>query len=218
MDKILQPVQKQYLDTFKKESDPIVKEMEEYALKNSVPILSSDAAEFMEILIRLTAPRRVLEIGTAIAYSSIRIARNLKKKGVVHTIEKSKDNITIAEEYIAKSGLQDKIKIFSGNAEDIMPGLEKKYDFIFLDADKEDYLKLFGYSLKLLKKRGIIFVDNLLWHGYAAADKVPKSYEISTQQIREFNIKFMNHKFLKTIIVPIGDGIGIGIKEQKNNA
>jgi predicted O-methyltransferase YrrM len=186
--------------------------MEEYAKKHNVPILSWQAAELMEQLIKINSPKRVLEIGTAIAYSSIRIAKNLKKKGILHTIEKSEENAEKAKEFISKSDYADKIKVMIGDAFNILPRLDKKYDFIFLDSDKEDYKRLFDYCLILLKKGGIIFVDNLLWHGFAAAKKVPPAYKTSSNYIREFNKIFTSQPSLKTTILPIGDGIGLGIK------
>jgi predicted O-methyltransferase YrrM len=139
-------------------------------------------------------------------------ARKLRKRGILHTIEVSKDNIPLAKNNIGKAGLEDKIKIFEGDALEIMPGLKKKYDFIFLDADKEDYAKLLEMSIVLLRKRGVIFVDNLLWKGFAAAKSVPKKFQNSTEHIREFNKKFMSHAELKSSILPIGDGIGLGVK------
>ena len=93
-----------------------------------------------------------------------------------------------------------------------MPQLKKKYDIIFLDADKEDYKRLFDYSLVLLRKGGLLVVDNLLWQGYAASTRVPAQYKESTNHIREFNSLFMNQPNLKTSILPIGDGIGLGVK------
>jgi predicted O-methyltransferase YrrM len=135
-----------------------------------------------------------------------------KKKGMLHTIEKSKDNIVLAKAYIKRSGAEEKIKILAGNATEIMPKLEKKYDFIFLDADKNEYSKLFKLSLLLLKKGGVIMVDNLLWHGQAAAEKVPAKYKTSTEYIRNFNKEFMANPGLKSSIIPVGDGLGIGVK------
>lgn len=213
MNSILNQSQEKYLNNFKLADDPLIEEMEVYAKQHNVPILSWQSADFLEILIKMTEPKRVLEIGTAIAYSSIRIAKNLRKKAVLHTIEKSKDNITVALDNINKSGLGDKIEIFEGDALNIMPRLEKKYDFIFLDADKEDYMQLFNYSLILLKKNGVIFIDNLLWHGYAAVNKIPPNYRKSAKYIKEFNEIFFSHKNLKTTIIPVGDGIGLGIKK-----
>ncbi len=212
MEKIIYPSQLKYLQSFGQETDPLILELEDFAEKNSVPILSKDSARLLEILISLTEPKRVLELGTAIAYSSIIIARNLKKKGILHTIEKSKDNIKLAKENISKAGLNDKIILMEGNAFDVMPRLDKKYDFIFLDADKRDYKRLFDYCLILLKKDGIIFVDNLLWKGYAASPRVPADQKNSTKDIREFNKIFTSQKSLTTTILPVGDGIGLGIK------
>jgi len=215
MSKIIYENQIHYLESFRKKNDELLNEMEEYAEKNNVPILSRDSAGFIEQLIRISEPKRVLELGTAIAYTTIRIARCLKKKSEIHTIEKSTDNIKAASEFIGRSGESGKIKLLEGEAFDILPGLKKKYDFIFLDADKEDYKRLFEYSMILLRKGGIIFVDNLLWHGYAASAKVPARYKISTKYIREFNNVFMNHPGIEPLILPVGDGIGLGIKKKR---
>ena len=212
MNKIINIVQQNYLSSFPPKSDELIEEMEKYAQENNVPILSSQSAEFLEQLVIIKNPKRVLELGTAIGYSSIRIARNLKGKSVIHTIEKSTDNIVIAKEYISKSGVASKIKLLEGDALNIMPQLKKKYDLIFLDADKEDYKRLFDYSLVLLRRGGLLIVDNLLWHGYAASSRVPKEYKESTNHIREFNKLFMNQPNLKATIIPIGDGLGIGVK------
>lgn len=202
----------EYLESLRGEPDPLIKEMEEFAQQNRVPILDWKSAELLEQIVMMIKPKRVLEIGTAIAYSSIRIARRLKKKGTLDTIEKSLDNIALASEYVRRAELTSKINLIEGDALTVMPQLEKKYDLIFLDADKEDYEKLFYYSLVLLKKGGVLFVDNLLWHGYAASSKVPTNYRNSTKAIREFNKLFMNQDALQTTIITVGDGIGLGVK------
>ena len=212
MDKIILSNQLEYLALFRKPPDTLIEEMEAYAKEHNVPILSWQSAEFLEQLVILKNPRRVLELGTAIAYSTIRIARQLKGKSVIHSIEKSSDNISTAKDFIAKSGLAAKIKLLEGDAVNVMPQLKKKYDIIFLDADKEDYKRLFDYSLVLLRKGGLLVVDNLLWHGYAASTRVPTQYKESTNHIREFNLLFMNQPNLKTSIIPVGDGIGLGVK------
>lgn len=206
-----------YLDSFRKLDNELILEMETFAGEKQIPILDRHSAVFLELQIKITKPKKVLEIGTAIAYSSIRIARNLSNKAVLHTIEKSEDNIKLAEENISKSGLAEKIVLYKGDALDIMPNLSGKYDFIFLDADKEDYKRLFDYSLMLLKKKGILFVDNLLWHGYAAASRVPKKFKNSTRMIRDFNKDFMNQPNLQATILTIGDGIGLAVKTKKRS-
>lgn len=210
--KILYSSQQKYLDSLQPESEPLLKEMEEFAYERQIPILSKAAADFLEQTILIHRPKRVLEIGMAIAYSSIRIARSLRGKGMLDTIELSKDNIKIAQEFISRSGNKDKINIIEGDALEILPTIKDKYDFIFIDADKEDYEKLFYYSLLLLNKRGVMFIDNLLWHGYTASKNIPAKYKTSTEYIRKFNKLFVSQKVLKTTILPVGDGIGLGIK------
>jgi predicted O-methyltransferase YrrM len=215
MDKIIITTQLDYISSFRKESDDLIKEMESYAQEHNVPILSWQSADFIEQLISIKNPRRVLELGTAIGYTTIRVARNLKGKSVIHTIEKSADNVVIAKDFISRSGLANKIKLLEGDAINVMPQLKKKYDFIFLDADKEDYKRLFDYSLVLLRSGGLLVVDNLLWHGYVASARVPLKYKESTLHIREFNKIFMNQPNLKASIIPVGDGLGIGVKTDR---
>ena len=213
MSKIYYPAQEKYISSFRKEKDELVLEMEEFAKENDVPILSWQSAEFIEQLVLMINPKRSLEIGTAIAYTTIRIAKHLKKKSIIHTIELSEDNIESAKDFIKRSGVGNKIKLIEGDALSVMPRLKKKYDFIFLDADKEDYKRLFDYSMVLLRRGGIILIDNLLWHGYAAASKVPLNYKTTTKSIREFNKIFIEQPNLHATILPIGDGLGLGIKK-----
>jgi len=212
MTKIIYDSQLNYLSSLRISDDPLLNEMEDFALKKGIPILDWKAAEFLEQLISVAKPKRVLEIGTAIAYSSIRIARRLQKHASLDTIEKSMNNIRLAEGYLKRAKLSSSVKILKGDALEIIPILEHDYDFIFLDADKRDYERLFHYSLMLLKKGGIIFVDNLLWHGYAATKIVPASFQKSTKLIREFNKVFTSSTSIKSTILPIGDGIGFGVK------
>lgn len=213
MSKIFYPVQEKYISSFRKQSDELSSEMEEFAKEHKIPILSWQSAEFIEQLVMMINPKRVLEIGTAIAYTSIKIANKLKKKSILHTIELSEDNIITAKEFIERAGVGEKIKLIEGDALNVMPRLKKKYDLIFLDSDKEDYKRLFDYSMVLLKRGGVIVVDNLLWHGYAAASKVPANYKESANHIREFNKLFIEQPNLKSTILPIGDGLGLGIKK-----
>jgi predicted O-methyltransferase YrrM len=212
MDKILYSAQRKYLESLQGKVDPLLQEMEEFASFNKIPILNRESAEFLEQVVLIHRPKKVLEIGTAIGYSTIRVARNLRSKGVIETLELSKENIANAKKFIAKSNCGEKINIIEGDALKIMPKLTEKYDLIFLDADKEDYEKLFYNSLNLLNKRGVIFIDNLLWHGFPASKDVPPKYKRSTEHIREFNKLFVSQKGLKATILSVGDGIGLGIK------
>jgi len=212
MSNIIYKEQLEYLISLRPEPDELLPKMEKFALEKKVPILDWKSAELLEQVVMMSKPMNVLEIGCAIGYSSIRIGRKLKKGASLDTIEKSKPNIALANKFIEESKLKN-INILEGDALKIMPELKKEYDLIFLDADKKDYEKLFLFSLMLLKKKGILFVDNLLWYGYAAAKKVPPEYAASAAMIKEFNRLFVFNDSLDVTILPVGDGIGIGIKK-----
>jgi predicted O-methyltransferase YrrM len=213
MTSILSKYQDEYLNSFRKETDDLISSMEKYAEEKKIPILHWQAAEFIEQLILIKNPFRVLELGTAIAYTTIRIAKILSSDSKIISIEKSKPNIKIAKQNIDNSGVANKIELIEGEANSVLSKLDQKYEIIFLDADKEDYIELFQLSLPLLKEKGIIIVDNLLWHGYTASKDVPEKYKSSTEHIREFNKVFFSEKQLNTNIYAIGDGLGVGIKK-----
>ncbi len=210
---ILHTNQVEYLKTNKRKVDKLLQEIERFSSRNSIPILHWNAAELMEQLILTQSPKNVLEIGTAVGYSAIRIAKCLEENSRLDTIEISIENITIAETNIKKSGLSNKIKVLRGDALKILPTLNSHYDFIFLDSEKKDYKKLLDLSLVLLKPKGIILIDNLLWKGFVASKIVPEKYINTTDKLRKFNRYFLSEKKLISTILPVGDGIGFGIKK-----
>lgn len=132
MSKIINENQIEYLNGFRKEKEDVLIEMEEFARANKIPILDWLSSEFLEHMVLTARPKRVLEIGTAIAYSSIRIARSLRKKGIVDTIEKSEPNIELAYGFIKRTGFESKINILEGDALDILPRLSKNMILFFL--------------------------------------------------------------------------------------
>lgn len=212
MENILHSDQLNYLAELNKHNDSLLSRMEKYAEENKIPILDKLSAIFLEQLIQIHNPKQFLEIGTAIGYSTIRVAKISQKETKIDTIELSKNSIELAKSFIEEAGQSEKIEILEGNALEIIPNLTKNYDFIFLDADKEDYLTLFEYAMKRLRVGGIILVDNLLWHGYAAVADVPDKYKKSTEFIRKFNAQFLSNPNLNASLLPIGDGLGLGIK------
>ncbi|MBK7106133.1 MAG: O-methyltransferase [Ignavibacteriae bacterium] len=212
MSNILFPEQINYLENSLIKVDPLIEEIERFAAENKIPILEKISANFLELLLHIYSPKTFLEIGTAIGYSTIRVAKILQNEGKIDTIELSKDNIKLAKEFISKFGLSEKINIIEGNAFEIIPNLKNVYDFIFLDSDKEDYEKLLSLSFDKLKIGGIILIDNLLWKGFTASKEIPEKLKISTEVIRKFNKYFLNFPGLKSSILPIGDGLGLAIK------
>lgn len=212
MDSILYPEQAAYLKKFHQTQDPLLLEMEQFAGANKIPILDSHSCTFLEFLVAMHKPRIILEIGTAIGYTSIRLARVLGSAGSIFTLEKSKPNIKLAQEFITRAGLGN-ITIVEGDALQTIPTITEELDFVFLDADKEDYLALFELAKEKLKVGGIMVVDNLMWHGMAAKENVDVKYERSTEFIRAFNNKFFSDTNFQTSFIPLGDGLGLGIKK-----
>lgn len=202
-----------YLASFRRESEGLIKEMEDFAAANSIPIILPQGAEFLETAVAAAKPKKILELGMAIGYSALRMALAYPETHIV-TIEKSPGSMELAAEFISRSEAANHIEICFGEAEDILPSLQNGFDMVFLDADKKDYLRLLELALPLLKQGGLFIADNLLWHGYAAAkdEDVPESYRQSTEYIREFNRVFFSHPKLKSILLPLGDGIGFAVK------
>ena len=160
----------------------------------------------LSIISKLIKPKKVLEIGTYTGYSAICIAEGMNKNGIIHTIDKNEELNTIQKKYFKKSGLENNIIQYNGCALDIIPKIEKKFDLIFIDADKENYKNYFDLSIKLLHKNGYIIIDNVLWHGDVANRNKNDKF---TNIIREFNSFVKDDIRVEKIILPIGDGITI---------
>ncbi|MDX1699147.1 MAG: O-methyltransferase [Melioribacteraceae bacterium] len=212
MPQILSPNLRNYLRSSGNDDDHILREMETFAREHNIPILEKSSSIFLEQLLLIYQPKKFLEIGTAIGYSTIRVAKTLKKTAKIYTIELSKHNIELAIKYFKRSGCRDRIDIIEGDAIKILKDSSETYDFIFLDADKEDYLDYLELCINRLNIGGVFFVDNLLWKGYVVSDSVPDEHKKSTEFIKKFNAQFIKHPNLKSSIIPIGDGIGLGIK------
>ena len=161
---------------------------------------------FLSFISKIKSPDKILEIGTYTGYSTICLAEGLSKNGKIDTIDKNEELINIQNKYFEESGYRNKIIQHTGNALDILKKLNEKYDIIFIDADKENYINYFNQVSNKLSKNGIIISDNVLWSG-KVLDSHQKDEETST--LVEFN-KIVNHdKRFKSIILPIRDGISI---------
>lgn len=211
-DAILQPEQAEYLDRLLPDSQGILAEMERFAGENGVPIADREVAWFLEITARVIRAERCLEIGMAIGYGAAHLAKGISGRGKVFTIEPSDQMIELAENYLQKLNLREKVEIIKGKALDIMPGLEGKFDLLYLDAVKEEYAEYLELGLPLLRVGGVVIADNLLWGGRVAGEIEDEKQITSTLALRSFNEIFVNHPQLKAQVLSIGDGLGYGIK------
>ena len=161
---------------------------------------------FLSFISKIKSPDKILEIGTYTGYSTICLAEGLSKNGKIDTIDKNEELIKIQNKYFEKSGFRNKIIQHTGNALDILKNLNEKYDIIFIDADKENYINYFNQVSNKLSKNGIIISDNVLWSG-KVLDSNQMDEETST--LVHFNKIINDDKRFKSIILPIRDGISI---------
>ena len=208
LDAIIQRDQAEYLDQLLTQSDPLLAEMEAYAAEHRVPIADREVARFVEISARASGARKALEIGMAIGYSVVHLARGMGEKGVVVTIEPSDEMIRAATDYLKRAGVLDRVEIERGKALEVIPTLDETFDLLFIDAVKEEYSQYLDLGLERLRSGGVIIVDNLLWGGKVAGD----DSESSTVALREFNCYFINHPQLIAEVLPVGDGLGYAVK------
>ena len=160
----------------------------------------------LSIISKLIKPKKVLEIGTYTGYSAICIAEGMNKNGIIHTIDKNEELNTIQKKYFKKSGLENNIIQYNGCALDIIPKIEEKFDLIFIDADKENYINYFNLVIDKLNNNGVILADNVLWSGKVINSE---DHDLTTNVLREFNKNVNNDNRVETILLPIRDGISL---------
>jgi len=207
-DAIIQPEQAKYLDQLLTQGDPLLAEMEAHAAEHRVPIADREVARFVEISARISGARKALEIGMAIGYTVIHLARGMGETGRVVTIDPSDEMISAATGYLKRAGVLNQVEIERGKALEVMPNLNETFDLLFIDAMKEEYSQYLDLGLPRLRTGGVVIVDNLLWGGKVAAGDT----ESSTVALREFNPYFMNHPQLIAEVLPVGDGLGYAVK------
>ncbi|WP_256988891.1 O-methyltransferase [Bacillus sp. EB106-08-02-XG196] len=191
-------------------------EMENYALENKVPIMELVGIEALLQLLRIQNSKKVLEVGTAIGYSALRMAVALPNACIV-TIERDLERIQAAEDYIGRSQHGKQIILIKGDALEVEERVREQapYDTIFVDAAKGQYQKFFEMYSKYLKDDGIIITDNVLFKGLVTQSEIEsKRIRNLVRKIDNFNHWLMNHPDYHTVILPVGDGIAISKKKR----
>ena len=171
--------------------------------------ISISQCHFLHLIVKISNIKKILEIGTFTGLSGLTMSLSLPKDGKVVTLDKSIERSKIAFNFFKKAKQENKIKTIVGLALDSLNNLKKnkkKFDLVFIDADKENYKNYYNQSLDLIKKNGLIIVDNVLWHGEVA--DVKKQDKLTTI-IREFNSYINQDKRTENLIIPIGDGLTV---------
>ena len=193
--------------------DKLLNEMKTYAIQNKVPIILDDTANLLDVLLRLVKPKNILEIGTAIGYSAIKMAQTLRDGGRIDTIEINPDMVDKAWENIEAAGLKKIVRILEGDAVEVLPNLNGEYDVIFVDAAKSKYVEFLPHCIRLVRENGVIISDNVLYKGMTkGAEVVRHKQRTAVIQLRKYLKNLEEHTQLKTTLIPIGDGLAISIK------
>lgn len=186
-----------------------LEKIKEKALEDHIPIIMDDTLEVIANRLKNVKSRKILEIGTAVGYSAICFSEFLSEDGKIDTIEREHDRVEEARKNIEKAEVQDKINIIEGDAVEILPTLQGKYDVVFIDASKGKYPFFLKEALRLLADNGIIFADNVLYKGYVLSDYNKHKQRTAVRNLREFLAELQNNQELKTEILEVGDGLAV---------
>ncbi len=161
----------------------------------------------LSMISKLIAPKTILEIGTYTGYSALCLAEGLQENGILHTIDKNEELEELQYKYFQKSSFGDQIKQYVGNAIEIIPSIEDKFDLVFIDADKSNYLNYFELIIGKMNKGGIILSDNVLWSGKVVEPLEEK--DIDTKVLLEYNRLLNEDDRIETVLLPIRDGLTV---------
>jgi len=179
-------------------------------LKTLAPQMLSGPLQgrLLSLLSKMIRPKRILEVGTFTGYAALSLAEGLSDEGRLHTIEVNPELEYLIRKYIRKAGLENQITLHMGDAEEVIPQLEERFDLVFLDAGKRDYDRHYDLVIEKVNPGGLILADNVLWSGKV----VDAEYDQDTHEIDAFNKKILADERVENLILPIRDGLQIARK------
>jgi caffeoyl-CoA O-methyltransferase len=197
----------QYLYRLLPERDAVISEMERYAEEHRVPIIGPAVARLLGLLTQISGAKRIFEMGSAIGYSTIWLARAAGPKGKVHYTDGDAANAERAREYFRRAGVTKRIHIGVGNALELLKKTPGKFDLIFNDVDKPQYPEALRLAVPKLKRGGLLITDNTLWSGKAA--RPAAADDANTLGVQEFNRLVYASKELYPVMIPLRDGVTV---------
>lgn len=203
-----------YINSLEPEKESHFYEMEQYASDHYVPIIKKETGSLLQALVASKQPQRILEVGTAIGYSALLMASVMPDHCSLTTIEKYEKRIPKARENFKRAGKDKVITLLEGDADQILPSLTGKYDFIFMDAAKGQYIHWLPVLCSLMPKGGMLISDNVLQDGEIVESRyaVVRRNRTIHSRMREYLYTLKHMEAFQTSIVPIGDGITISVK------
>ena len=200
-----------YINSLDTGNTSILDQIEKEALDSYVPIIRKEMQQFLKLLLAMKCPMRILEVGTAVGFSSILMAEYDPVPCEITTIENYEKRIPIAKENFIRAGKEKQITLLEGDAAQILPTLTETYDFIFMDAAKGQYINFLPDVLRLLKTGGILLSDNVLQDGDIIESRfaVTRRNRTIHKRMREYLYELTHDERLVTAVLPIGDGVTV---------
>ena len=204
-----------FINSLETENSEILETIEKEALETFVPIIRKEMQSFMKVLLAIQKPLNILEVGTAVGFSALLMSEYAPQECKITTIEKYEKRIPIAKENFRRAGKEEQITFLEGDALEILKGLEGKYDFIFMDAAKAQYINYMPEVLRLLEKGGVLISDNVLQDGDIIESRfaVERRNRTIHSRMREYLYRLKHEEQLLTSIIPLGDGVAISTKK-----
>lgn len=203
-----------YIRETLKPSQGLLRDLELYAEENSVPIIHKEVADLLRVILKLKRPKKILELGCAIGYSSLFFADVLDGDVEIVTTERNPIMLERAQDNIKKAGMEDRIKILVGDAEETLKDLEGTFDMIFIDAAKGHYKMFFDMLIGKLNHGGIVISDNILYKGMIASDDyVVRRKKTIVKRMRTYLDYICDLEGISTSLIPIGDGLAVSYKD-----
>lgn len=201
----------EYIDNMQTECEGQLGELQKWAYEQGLPIIPKEVVKLLGFVLGIKKPKAILEIGMAVGFSASFMSQFLPEDGYIKTIDRYPVMIEKAKENFKKFNLEDKITILEGNANDILPNLDEKFDFVFMDAAKGQYITILPEVLRLTKVGGVIMADDILQEGRVAQDyfEIPKRQRTIHKRLNEFLQEITHNKKLRTSILTIGDGVAL---------
>ena len=206
-----------YLHSLEQENSEILEEIEQEALRDSVPIIRKEMQSFLKLLLASKRPTRILEVGTAVGFSALLMSEYAPEECTITTIENYEKRIPIARENFKRAGKEQKITLIEGDAMEVLTELSGPYDFIFMDAAKGQYIAYLPEVLRILEPDGVLVSDNVLQDGNIIESRfaVERRDRTIHSRMREYLYTLKHHPDLETSIIPLGDGTAVSVKRNK---
>ena len=210
---ILRGEQERYIERLIPPRDPLLREMEDQAAREDIPISDPEVGRLLTVLARATRARRILEVGTAIGYGTLCLARGAPE-ATVTTIDNDPGRLAEARAYLERAGVAGRVELVQGAALDVLPDLAGPFELAYVDAVKPEYRRYLDLILPKLMVGGMIVFDNLLWKGQVAAPPEDGEEDEQATALRAFNTYLMIHPQLHAVVIPLGDGVGLATKTK----